>query len=75
MSVRLDERNRPEPDVVVTTASFDPQRTWLAGGPAVHIYELDVPTRAYAPTGIVRDLLRVTAPFPIEIALGDLLPG
>ncbi|PRX24550.1 hypothetical protein CLV67_102327 [Actinoplanes italicus] len=27
MTVRLDERNRPEPDVVVITAPFEPDRT------------------------------------------------
>jgi Uma2 family endonuclease len=117
MSIRLDERNRPEPDLLVTTAAYKPDQTWFApedvrlvvevvspesehrdrnvklrkyaeagiahywliedegGSPAVHVYELDGPTRIYAPVGIVRDTLQVTAPFPIEITLGDLLPG
>ncbi|GAA3220281.1 hypothetical protein GCM10020256_26160 [Streptomyces thermocoprophilus] len=29
-TVRLDERNRPEPDLLVTTAPYDPDRTWCA---------------------------------------------
>ncbi|MEV0897652.1 Uma2 family endonuclease [Actinoplanes sp. NPDC049802] len=29
MTIRLDERNRPEPDVVVTTAAYDPGRTYF----------------------------------------------
>ncbi|WP_404868871.1 Uma2 family endonuclease [Kitasatospora griseola] len=28
MTVRLDSRNRPEPDLLVTTAPYDPDRTW-----------------------------------------------
>jgi Uma2 family endonuclease len=28
MTLRLDERNRPEPDIVATTAAFDDDRTW-----------------------------------------------
>jgi len=30
MTIRLDARNRPEPDLVVTTASFGDDRTWFA---------------------------------------------
>jgi Uma2 family endonuclease len=28
MTIRLDDRNRPEPDVLATTAPFVPDRTW-----------------------------------------------
>src|SRR5690349_2154770 len=28
MTVRLDERNRPEPDIVVITAPYEPDRTY-----------------------------------------------
>lgn len=117
MSIRLDERNRPEPDLLVTTSAYQPDQTWFApedvrlavevvspesehrdrnvklrkyaeagiphywlieeegGSPVVHLYELDGPTRAYAPAGIIRDVIRVAAPFPIEVTLSDLLPG
>ncbi|MEU5215266.1 Uma2 family endonuclease [Streptomyces sp. NPDC020807] len=30
MTVRLDRKSRPEPDILVTTASYDPDRTWYA---------------------------------------------
>ncbi|MGC4949126.1 Uma2 family endonuclease [Streptomyces sp. DT224] len=30
MTIRLDQRNRPEPDLLVTTADFDGDRTWFA---------------------------------------------
>ncbi|WP_420719128.1 Uma2 family endonuclease [Streptomyces sp. WM6386] len=30
MTVRLDNKSRPEPDVLVTTAAYDPDRTWYA---------------------------------------------
>lgn len=117
MTIRLDVRNRPEPDIVVTTASYDPDRTWFApedvrlvvevvspesahrdrtvklrkyaeagiphywcvededGWPLVHIYELDRPTGAYAPAGIVRGYLRRTVPFEITLDLDKLTPG
>ncbi|KAA2264003.1 Uma2 family endonuclease [Solihabitans fulvus] len=29
VTIRLDERNRPEPDIIVTTASVDYNRTWF----------------------------------------------
>lgn len=116
MTVRLDERNRPEPDVLISTAPYDPKRTWQAvadvllaveivspesahrdrvvklrkyaeagiphywlveeedGLPVVHVYELDGPTRRYAPTGIFRERLEVSAPFPVQLDLNGLLP-
>ncbi|MEU1018445.1 Uma2 family endonuclease [Streptomyces sp. NPDC005900] len=30
MTVRLDKKSRPEPDILVTTAPYDPDRTWYA---------------------------------------------
>lgn len=30
MTIRLDDHNRPEPDVLATTAKYDPDRTWYA---------------------------------------------
>ncbi|MFD7919140.1 Uma2 family endonuclease [Streptomyces sp. NPDC059740] len=30
MTVRLDRKSRPEPDVLVATAPFEPERTWYA---------------------------------------------
>lgn len=41
----------------------------------VHAYELDGPTRAYAPTGIHRHELRTTTPFEIKLDLDRLVPG
>ncbi|NUT52203.1 MAG: Uma2 family endonuclease [Saccharothrix sp.] len=116
MTIRLDPRNRPEADIVVTSTSFDPDRTWFepkdvllvvevispesafrdrtvklrkyaaagirhywtvedeAIGPVVHVYELDEPTMSYAPTGIFKGELQVTAPFEITLDLAKLLP-
>ncbi|MFE5871997.1 Uma2 family endonuclease [Streptomyces roseifaciens] len=116
MTIKLDERNRPEPDLLVTTADFDGDRTWFApdevrlvievvspesahrdhtvklrkyaeagiphywciededGAPVVHVYELDEPTRAYAPTGIFRGSLRSPVPFEITLDLDKLTP-
>ena len=115
MTIRLDDRNRPEPDVVVATVPYDPDRTWFRpqdvallvevtspesahrdrtvklrkyaeagiphywcvddedGQPVVHCYELDRPTHAYAPAGIVRGRLSRPVPFPIELDLGALV--
>ncbi|PJN22639.1 Uma2 family endonuclease [Kitasatospora sp. CB02891] len=116
MTVRLDSRNRPEPDLLVTTAPYDPDRTWHdpqdvllvaevvspesahrdrtvklhkyaeAGIPhywriededgttAAHVYELDTPTRSYAPAGIFRGDLRRPVPFALDIDLDRLTP-
>lgn len=117
MTIRLDARNRPEPDLVVTTAPYDPDRTWFApqdvqlvvevvspesahrdrtvklrkyaeagiphywciedeaSAPAVHVYELDGPTAAYAPAGIFRHTLQRPVPFEIGVDLDALTPG
>ncbi|MCM4084044.1 Uma2 family endonuclease [Paractinoplanes hotanensis] len=117
MTIRLDKRNRPESDLLATTAPYEPDRTFYtpdqvllvvevvspesahrdrtvklrkyaeAGipnywrvededeAPVVYAYELDGPTRSYAPTGIHRDELRTGAPFPMELDLNKLVPG
>ena len=117
MTIRLDERNRPEPDLIVTTAPYAADRTFYtpdtillvvevvspesahrdrtvklrkyaeAGianywrveeegeAPVVHTYELDGPTRSYAPTGIYRHELRSPTPFAIKLDLDRLVPG
>lgn len=117
MTVRLDARNRPEADILVSATSFEADRTWFepgdvvlvaevvspestfrdrtvklrkyaaagirhywlvedeAVGPVVHVYELDEPTKSYAPTGVFRDSLHVTVPFEIDIDLAKLMPG
>ncbi|MCQ8829363.1 Uma2 family endonuclease [Streptomyces malaysiensis] len=113
MSIRLDEKNQLEPDVLVTRAYefldayqtwYGPQQILLAvevvspdskerdrevkprkyagvgiphfwrveedgGLPIVYVYELDPAAKAYQPTGIYHDKLRLTVPFPIEIDL------
>lgn len=117
MTIRLDDRNRPEPDLLVTKTPYDPDRTWFApedvelvvevvspesahrdrtvklrkyaqagiahywcvedegGAPVVHVYELDVPTMAYAPAGIFRHALQRSVPFEIGLDLDKLVPG
>lgn len=116
ITIRLDERNRPEPDFLVTTALYAPDITFFTpdqvllvgevvsaesahrdrtvklrkyaeagiahywrveeedGSPVVHTYELDEPTRSYAPTGIHRRKLHSPRPFPIELDLDGLVP-
>ncbi|MEU4237932.1 Uma2 family endonuclease [Actinoplanes sp. NPDC026619] len=115
ITIRLDKRNRPEPDLLVTTVPRDLDRTFFtpdqvilvvevvspesahrdrtvtlrkyaeAGipvywrvededkAPVVHSYELDGPTRSYAPTGIHRHELRSAMPFPIVLDLDALM--
>ncbi|MEU7571162.1 Uma2 family endonuclease [Micromonospora sp. NPDC049240] len=117
ITIRLDRWNRPEPDLVATTAPYDPSRTFYTpeetllvvevvspesahrdrnvklrkyaeagianywrvededGSPAVYAYEIDGPTRSYAPTGIHRRELRTSLPFPIKIDLAGLVPA
>lgn len=62
MTVRLDERNRPEPDVLVTTAAPDPNLTWFAPDDVLLVVEVTSPEsehrdrtvklRKYAEAGI-----------------------
>lgn len=117
MTVRLDGRNRPEPDILATTAPYEPDRTCYEAGEVVlvvevvspesayrdrtvklrkyaeagiphywcveeednklvvHVYELDEPTRSYAPAGIFRNSLRRPVPFPITLDLGKVARG
>lgn len=117
MTIRLDAHNRPEPDLLATTAGYDPNRTWYspeevllvvevvspesahrdrtvklrkyaeagvphywrieeeATAPVVHVYELDQPTRMYAPAGIFRHTLDRPLPFPISLDLDNQVPG
>jgi len=116
MTIRLDKWNRPEPDLLVTTAPYAPNRTFYAPdtvllvvevvspesahrdrtvklrkyaeagianywrveeedtSPVVHTYELDGPTRSYAPAGVYRHQLRRPTPFAIELDLDGLVP-
>ncbi|MFF7053411.1 Uma2 family endonuclease [Streptomyces griseorubiginosus] len=116
MTIKLDPRNRPEPDLLVTTADYDADRTWFTpeevrlvvevvspesahrdrtvklrkyaeagiphywciedenGAPVVHVYELDGPTRTYAPAGIFRGTLQRPVPFGINLDLDRLTP-
>lgn len=117
ITIRLDDRNRPEPDFLVTTAPYTPDLTFFTpdqvllvgevvspesahrdrtvklrkyaeagianywrvedeeGSPVVHTYELDGPTRSYAPTGIHRHELRSSTPYRIKLDLDNLLPS
>lgn len=43
-----------------------------ADEPAVYVYELDAVTDAYVPTGIHRQQLKVSVPFPMDIDLTKL---
>jgi Uma2 family endonuclease len=49
---------------------------WLVenenGRPVVHVYELDSVTHSYVATGVHRDRLKVSVPFPIDIDLTEV---
>ncbi|WP_030544941.1 Uma2 family endonuclease [Streptomyces albus] len=47
MTIRLDERNRPEPDLLVTTAPYDPDRTWYAPEEVRLVVEVVSPESAH----------------------------
>ncbi|MFJ1752152.1 Uma2 family endonuclease [Kitasatospora sp. NPDC088134] len=49
MTIRLDSRNRPEPDLLVTTADFDGDRTWFAPEDVRLVIELDLTRLAPRP--------------------------
>jgi Uma2 family endonuclease len=47
MTIRLDARNRPEPDLLVTTAGFDADRTWFAPEEVQLVVEVVSPESAH----------------------------
>ncbi|HET8684092.1 MAG TPA: Uma2 family endonuclease [Micromonosporaceae bacterium] len=47
MTIRLDERNRPEPDVLVTTAPYDPNRTFYTPDKILLVVEVVSPESAH----------------------------
>ncbi|MFJ4484432.1 Uma2 family endonuclease [Streptomyces longwoodensis] len=47
MTIRLDQRNRPEPDLLVTTAPYDPDRTWYAPDQVCLVIEVVSPESAH----------------------------
>jgi Uma2 family endonuclease len=52
MTIRLDERNRPEPDLLVTTAPYDPDRTWYAPETVALVVEVVSPESAHRDRGV-----------------------
>ncbi|WP_043265932.1 Uma2 family endonuclease [Streptomyces sp. CT34] len=47
MTIRLDARNRPEPDLLVTTAPYDPDRTWYTPEEVQLVVEVVSPESAH----------------------------
>lgn len=47
MTIQLDERNRPEPDLLVTTAPYLPDRTWYAASDVQLVVEVVSPESAH----------------------------
>ncbi|MFC5666225.1 Uma2 family endonuclease [Kitasatospora misakiensis] len=47
MTIRLDKRNRPEPDLIVTDAAYDPERTQFAPDEVSLVVEVVSPESAY----------------------------
>ncbi|MFI0940575.1 Uma2 family endonuclease [Streptomyces sp. NPDC021020] len=47
MTVRLDARNRPEPDLLLTTRPFEDDRTWFAPEDVVLVVEVVSPESAH----------------------------
>ncbi|MEV0701581.1 Uma2 family endonuclease [Saccharopolyspora sp. NPDC050389] len=47
MTIRLDARNRPEPGLLVTTAPFDPDRTWYEPRDVLLVVEVVSPESAH----------------------------
>lgn len=46
-TVRLDARNRPEPDLLVTSGPYDPDRTWYAPEDVLLVVEVVSPESAH----------------------------
>jgi Uma2 family endonuclease len=115
MTIRLGERQRPEPDLLVLDRTvLDRERTWVSpedvylvievvspesvvrdtkrkpqlyaeagikhfwrienddDRPVAYTYELDPVVGAYVATGIYREAMTVSAPFPIRLQVDEL---
>lgn len=68
MTVRLGQRNRPEPDLLVTTADYDGDRTWYAPD-EVRLIIAHSYARQHLPGALKRPV-----PFEIRLDLGNLTP-
>ncbi len=47
MTIRLDGRNRPEPDLLVAGADYDPDRTWFTPDEVTLVVEVVSPESAH----------------------------
>ncbi len=47
MTIKLDRRNRPEPDLVVATVDYDPDRTWFDAADVTLVVEVVSPESAH----------------------------
>ncbi|GAA1085905.1 Uma2 family endonuclease [Nocardiopsis metallicus] len=47
MTIRLDSRSRPEPDLLATSAPYDPDRTWYAPEDVLLVVEVVSPESAH----------------------------
>ncbi|MCX5210359.1 Uma2 family endonuclease [Kitasatospora sp. NBC_00240] len=47
MTIRLDKRNRPEPDLVAAVTDYDPDRTWFAPDEVSLVVEVVSPESAH----------------------------
>ncbi|MFJ1599977.1 Uma2 family endonuclease [Streptomyces sp. NPDC088261] len=47
MTIKLDQRNRPEPDLLVTTADYDGDRTWFSPDEVQLVIEVVSPESAH----------------------------
>jgi len=47
MTIRLDQRTRPEPDLLVTTSSYAPDRTWYSPEEVLLVIEVVSPESAH----------------------------
>jgi Uma2 family endonuclease len=47
MTIRLDKRNRPEPDLVIATVAYDPHRTWFEPIDVALVVEIVSPESAH----------------------------
>ncbi|MFI5906669.1 Uma2 family endonuclease [Dactylosporangium sp. NPDC051541] len=75
MTVRLDSRNRPEPDVVVATAPYDPNRTYFTPDEVLLVVEVVSPESAHRDRTVkVRKYAEAGIPIYWRIEQEDDLP-
>ncbi|MFF3453012.1 Uma2 family endonuclease [Streptomyces sp. NPDC002730] len=71
-SEERDRKRKPQLYAEAGVPHFWRVESGEGGRPVVYVYELDPATKAYAPSGIHHDRLKLSVPFTIDIDLAEI---